>query len=86
MDKKPAKVYAVEEVEESAEVSADHDKISLQAPGGSKGMDQDEQMAIGEQERGPLRHEPQMVQSAGALPLCMPSLSTLLNPCCLVAD
>ncbi len=50
-------------------------------------MDQDEQMAIGEQERGPLRHEPQMVQRASrVLSLCMTSLSTLLNPCCSVAN
>lgn len=52
MDKKPVKVYAVGEVEESAEVSTDHDKIRIQAPASSQGLDQDEQMAMGELERG----------------------------------
>ena len=58
MDQKPTKIHAAEEVEEPTEVSADHDQSWLQTPGGSKGLGQDEQMAIGGEDPGPLCYEP----------------------------
>ena len=42
MDKKLVYVCAVEEVEESAEVSANHDEIWLQASASSQGLDKRE--------------------------------------------
>jgi hypothetical protein len=47
------------------EVPAYHDKVRHQVPGSSYSLDQDEQMAIGGEERGTLRNESQVVQKAG---------------------
>ena len=65
MDQEPVKIYAVEEMEESAKVSADYDQFRFQAPRRSQGLDQNEQMAVASPQGGPLRYEPQMVQKAG---------------------
>jgi len=65
MDQEPVKIYAVEEMEESAQVSADYNQFRFQAPRRAWGLAQNEQMAAGSPQGGPLRHEPQMVQKAG---------------------
>ena len=65
LDQEPVKVHAVEEMEESAQVPADSDQLRLQTPGSSQGLDQNEQMAVGSPQGGPLCHEPQVVQKAG---------------------
>lgn len=46
-------------------VSTDHDQSWLQTPAGSVSLGQNEQIVIGGENPGPLRHEPQMVQEAG---------------------
>ena len=46
------------EMEEAIEVPAYHDKSGLQAPRSSSSLDQDEQMAIGDEDRGALCDEP----------------------------
>ena len=48
MDKKPAKICEFEEVEEPPEISTDRHEIRLHAPTISQGLDQTEQVAIGE--------------------------------------
>lgn len=65
MDSQPTTFHAVEEMEEHAEVPEDNDKIGLQASESSQSLDQDEQMAISQQERSALRVESQMVQATG---------------------
>ena len=65
MDSQPIEIHAVEEMEEPAEVPENNDKIRLQASESSQSLDQDEQMAISQQERSTLRVEPQMVQATG---------------------
>ena len=69
LDTKPAEVNAAEQMEGPKEVPGNDDPKRLQAPGSSKSLGQDEQMAIAP-EGGPLCYacpvrEPSMVQSAG---------------------
>ena len=65
MDTESIEVHAAEEMEETWEVPADHDPSGLQAPRSSSRLGQDEQMAIGDEDRGALRDEPSVVQEAG---------------------
>ena len=67
LDSKPNPVDAAEEVEESSEIPTGPDHRWLQPSASPADLGQDEQMAIGEQERGPLRLEPSMVQRTGAI-------------------
>jgi hypothetical protein len=52
VDKESIEIHAAEEMEEAMEIPADHDKSGLQAPRSSSSLDQDEQMAIGDEDRG----------------------------------
>ena len=65
MDTESIEIHAAEEMEEAREVPAYHDPSGLQAPRSSSSLDQDEQMAIGDEDRGALCDEPSMVQEAG---------------------
>lgn len=61
-----SQVDAAQEVEEPAEVPTGPDHRWLQPVGSPTDLRQDEQMAIGDQERGVFRQEPSMVQGRGA--------------------
>ena len=65
MDTESIEVYAAEKVEEAWEVPAYHDPSGLQAPRSSSRLGQNEQMAIGDEDRGTLCDEPSVVQEAG---------------------
>ena len=66
MDQESAEVNAIEEMEESSEVPKDYDQIRLQTARSSQDVGQNEQMAIGQQDRRSLHHEYKMVQTAGS--------------------
>ena len=65
MDTESIEIHAAEEVEEAWEVPAYHDPSGLQAPRSSSRLGQNEQMAIGDEDRGTLCDEPSVVQKAG---------------------
>ena len=65
MDTESVEIHSAEEKEKTEEVPAAHDPSGLQAPRSSSSLDQDEQMAIGDEDRGALCDEPSMVQGAG---------------------
>ena len=58
MDKESIEIHAVEEMEEAREVPADHGPSGLQTARSTSSLGQDEQMAIGDEERSALRDEP----------------------------
>ena len=57
MDQESAEIDATEEMEESSEVPKDYDQIRLQTARSSQDVGQNEQMAIGQQDRRSLYHE-----------------------------
>jgi len=61
VDTESIEVHAAEEVEEAREVPAYHDPSGLQAPRSSSSLGQDEQMAIGDEDRSALCDEPSVV-------------------------
>ena len=65
MDTESIEIHAAEKMEEAREVPAYHDPSGLQAPRSSSRLGQDEQMAIGDEDRGTLCDEPSVVQKAG---------------------
>ena len=67
LDTQPLEVYAAEEMEESAEVSEDHDYRGIRAGLCASDMGTDESMAISDEEGGALRPEPRMVQEVWAV-------------------
>ena len=58
MDTESVAIHAVEEMEKAPEVPTDHDDGWLQTPRSTCDLGQDEQVAIGPEERGSLRNEP----------------------------
>ena len=57
MDQESAEINATEEMEESSEVPKDYDQIRLQTARSPQDVDQNEQMAIGQQDSCSLHHE-----------------------------
>ncbi len=67
LDSKPNSVDVAQEVAEAAEIPTGPDHRRRQFAVSPADLGQDAQLAIGDQERGPLRLEPSMVQRTWAI-------------------